>query len=307
MTPIYPLTGEWLLSSASAVPDAGRHSGAGLQRHAGLFRTSAVEKYYADDHLERRANLGSLHLQGLMICFPVDEEMKDADGNQLQQRQKSDGSVLLQIRPTVMPAASVIYIGCIVSPPSLMDDSDAVPCRSPEAVCSTSGDWVTTRMDGLAFLEKPPVMFWDGAASYKVFGVHDWAARIPTALAAIALCWLTTAFGTWAFRKAVGFYAGLCVATCIGLFLFTRVLIPDVVQAFTVALALWAFMRALDSEEPHPRFWAFVMAASIGVGLLVKSLIAIVFPGAAAVIYLLLTREFFLRLTRKRLHLLVAP
>ena len=93
------------------------------------------------------------------------------------------------------------------------------------------------------------------------------------------------------------------MATCIGLFLFTRVLIPDVLQAFTVALALWAFMRALDSEEPHPRIWAFVMAAAIGVGLLIKSLIAIVFPGAAAVIYLLLTREFFLRRTWKRLHL----
>jgi 4-amino-4-deoxy-L-arabinose transferase-like glycosyltransferase len=55
---------------------------------------------------------------------------------------------------------------------------------------------------------------------------------------------------------------------------------------FTTALAMWAFLRTLDEEEPHPRFWAFVMAASLGVGLLLKSLVGVVFPVAGAVIYL---------------------
>ena len=47
-----------------------------------------------------------------------------------------------------------------------------------------------------------------------------------------------------------------------------------------VALAMWAFLRALDGDEPHPRLWAFLMAASLGAGLLLKSLIAVVFPWA---------------------------
>ena len=64
------------------------------------------------------------------------------------------------------------------------------------------------------------------------------------------------------------------MATCIGLFLFTRILIPDVMLTATIALAMWAFLRALDEEEPHPRFWAFVLAASLGVGLLLKSTVA---------------------------------
>ncbi len=75
-----------------------------------------------------------------------------------------------------------------------------------------------------------------------------------------------------------GFYAGLCMATCIGLFLFTRVLIPDVMLTFTIALAMWAFLRVLDEEETHPRAWAYTLAASLGAGLLLKSLIALVFP-----------------------------
>jgi hypothetical protein len=65
---------------------------------------------------------------------------------------------------------------------------------------------------------------------------------------------------------------------------------------------MWAFLRALDEQERHPRFWAFVLAASLGAGLLMKSLVAVVFPVAAAVIYLFLTKQFFLRRTWQRLR-----
>ncbi len=140
------------------------------------------------------------------------------------------------------------------------------------------------------------------ACSFKVFGVHDWAARLPIAAFCIGLCLLTAAFGIWAFGKSAGFYAGLVIATCVGLFLFTRVLIPDVILTFTITLAMWALLRVTDDDEPHPRAWAFTLAASIGVGLLLKSLIAVVFPVAAGLIYLFLTRQLFQARTWKRLH-----
>ncbi|MGC1607063.1 MAG: glycosyltransferase family 39 protein [Candidatus Acidiferrum sp.] len=201
----------------------------------------------------------------------------------------------------VLLFAGAIYLGCIVSPPSLMDDSDAVVAQVARTMLA-SGDWVTPRLDGVIYLEKPPLYFWPIAISYRIFGVHDWAARIPFAVCAMALAWLTAAMGIWAFGKRAGFYAGLCIATCIGLFLFTRVLIPDVMLVFTVALAIWAFLRAVDEEEPHSRLWAAIMAASLGTGLLVKSLIGALFPLAAAVIYMFLTRQLFLAKTWKRLH-----
>jgi hypothetical protein len=71
---------------------------------------------------------------------------------------------------------------------------------------------------------------------------------------------------------------------------------------FTTALAMWAFLRALDEEELHPRFWAFLFAASLGIGLLLKSLIAVVFPLAAGVIYLVLTQQLFSAPAWKRLR-----
>jgi hypothetical protein len=182
-----------------------------------------------------------------------------------------------------------------------MDDVDAVQAQISRNML-TSGDWVTARLDGVVYLEKAPLVYWAMAASYVVFGAHDWAARIPIALSAIGLCWLTAAFGTWAFGKRAGFYAGLCMATCIGLFLFTRILIPDVMLTFTVALAMWAILRALDEAEPHPRFWAFLLYASLGVGLLLKSLIGVLFPLAAGVIYLAITRQLFSAGTWRRLR-----
>ena len=182
-----------------------------------------------------------------------------------------------------------------------MDDVDAVQAQIARNMLQ-SGDWVTAHLDGVTYLEKAPLIYWAIALSYKIFGAHDWAARIPIALSAVALCWLTAAMGIWAFGKRAGFYAGLIMATCVGLFLFTRILIPDVMLTFTVALAMWAFLRALDEDEPHPRFWAAVLAVNLGLGLLLKSLIGIVFPIAAGVIYLLLTRQLFSAAAWRRLH-----
>src|SRR5712692_6852327 len=184
-----------------------------------------------------------------------------------------------------------IYLGCSVSPPSLMDDVDSAVAQISRNMV-TSGDWVTPRAAGIAFLEKPAMFYWPMAVSFKIFGVHDWAARIPFAISAIGLACLTCAFGAWAFGRKAGLCAGLCIASCVGLFLFTRIVIPDVTLTLTIALAMWAFLRALDEEEPHPRFWAFVLAVSLGTGVLLKSLIGAVFPIAAGMLYLFLTKHF---------------
>jgi len=207
----------------------------------------------------------------------------------------------LYVYLAVFLIAAAIYLGCIVSPPSLMDDVDAVQAQIARNMLS-SGDWVTARIDGVVYLEKSPLIYWLIAISYKIFGVSDWAARVPVVLACILLAWLTTAFGSWAFGRRAGFYAGLCISTCVGLWLFTRILIPDVMLTATIAVSMWAFLRVLDEAEPHPRRWAAVLAASFGVGLLWKSTVAILFPGAAALLYLALTGQLRSRKVWKRLH-----
>jgi 4-amino-4-deoxy-L-arabinose transferase-like glycosyltransferase len=214
----------------------------------------------------------------------------------------SNDSSSLRIYLIVLLVAAAVYAGCMISPPSLMDDVDAVQAQIARNML-TSGDWVTARLDGIAYLEKAPLIYWMMAGSFRLFGVSDVVARIPIVLSAIALAWLTTAFGIWAFGRKAGLYAGLCISTCFGLFLFTRILIPDVMLTTSIALSLWAFLRAIDVAERRPRFWAAVMAASLGTSLLFKSLVGIVFPIAAAVIYLVVTRQLFDKEVRRALHL----
>ena len=98
----------------------------------------------------------------------------------------------------VLLVAAAVYAGCMISPPSLMDDVDAVQAQIARNML-TSGDCVTARLDGIPYLEKAPLIYWLIAGSFKIFGATDWAARIPMVLAAMALAWLTTAFGMWAF------------------------------------------------------------------------------------------------------------
>ena len=203
----------------------------------------------------------------------------------------------------VVLIAATIYLGCIVSPPSLVDDVDSVQAQIAKTML-TSGDWVTARLDGVLYLEKAPLIYWMMAAGYKILGIADWVARLPVALSAVALSLLTAAFGNWAFGKRAGFYAGLCVGTCVGLFLFTRIQIPDVMLTFTITLAMWSFLRALDPEEKRPYLWPTLLAASLGTGLLLKSLVALVFPIGAALVYLFVTKQLFLLRTWQRLHVL---
>src|SRR5437763_13138954 len=196
----------------------------------------------------------------------------------------------------VIAFAVVIFLGCFFSPPHLQDDVDAVQATIARNMI-VSGDWVTPHLDGVAYLEKPPLKYWAIAISYLIFGQHDWAARLPLMFSVIALCWVTLRFGTWAYGRKEGFNAGLVLATCVGLFLFTRILIVEAMLTLGITVALWAMLHALDPDEIHPRRWAALMAASMAFAVLLKGLIGVVFPVGIGILFLLFSRQFFSKTT----------
>src|SRR3954469_17116106 len=108
----------------------------------------------------------------------------------------------------VLAFAAAIFLGCFFSPPHLQDDVDAVQATIARNMIAT-GDWVTPHLNGVPYLEKPPLKYWAIATSFLIFGQHDWAARLPLMLSVIALCWVTMRFATWAYGKKEGFNAGL--------------------------------------------------------------------------------------------------
>jgi 4-amino-4-deoxy-L-arabinose transferase-like glycosyltransferase len=201
----------------------------------------------------------------------------------------------------VVALAGAVFLLTIVSPPSLMDDVDAFQAQIARNMYE-SGDWVTARVNGVVYFDKAPFKYWVTAFFYYILGVRDWVARIPSALSAILLAWVTLRFGRWAFGERAGVYSGLVLSTCIGLFLFTRTVIPDVMLALAIAIALWAFVRAQDEREPRPRLWAYGMFAALGVGMLVKGLVVLALTAPTVFLYLTLTRRLSHRESWKRIY-----
>lgn len=173
-----------------------------------------------------------------------------------------------------------------------MDDVDAVQAQIARNMLE-SGDWTTARLNGVAYLEKSPLVYWTMAASFRVLGVRDWAARLPLALAAILLCWVTYKFAAWALGDAAGLYAGVALSTSLGLFLFTRILLPDAMLTLTMIVAIWACVRLLEPESEPSLRWQFTLGLSLGFGLLLKGLVAVVLPTAAALAYMAATGDLF--------------
>ena len=200
----------------------------------------------------------------------------------------------------ILILAGAIFLGSIFAPPHLLDDVDSSFAQTGRNML-VSGDWVTPHLNGVRDMEKPPLLFWFMAISYKIFGVHDWAGRLPLAMGAIALCLLTYRFGVWALGESAGFCSALVLTTSAGLFLFTRVFFLDTFLALCVAAALFCFFRALEPDETRPRLWALGLGLSLGFGLLAKGLAALVLSGGAAFVYLAFTRQLRWTVIRSRL------
>ena len=268
-------------------------------RATGLFNWNAVEQLLSD-HLERKANLG-YHLWGLMVLLLWMKQWNVGTGEQRSSSERSRPRIA-RSGWIVVAVACFVFLINIASPPRLMDDVDAVQAQIARNMLD-SGDYVTARLDGVAYLEKAPLVYWMMAASYKIFGVHDWAARLPLALAVVLLCFVTYRFGRWAFGDRAGMFAGIVLATSVGLFLFTRILIPDAMLTLTITGAIWAWLRLLEPDEEHPHRWAVIMGLYFGAGLLLKGLIAVVFPILAGLAFMAVTRQLFRGAAWKKLDL----
>jgi hypothetical protein len=172
------------------------------------------------------------------------------------------------------------------------------------------GDYVTLHVNGIRYLEKAPLPYWLVAFSFRIFGINAFAARFPIALAVLFSGMLAMAWATRAFGQRPGIYAGLFTATTVGFFLFTRILIPEAILSLLIAASLYYFLTALDLGASWRWYAGYVCLA---LAVLTKGLVALIFVGATAFCFLLLTgqwqrwREFRLLSGLALLLLVAAP
>lgn len=202
-----------------------------------------------------------------------------------------------------------VFVGSLFSPP-LLDDADSTHAEAAREMFA-DGDYVTLHVNGVRYLEKAPLPYWLVALSYRLFGINEFSTRLPMAIAVFLLGVLGLVWGSRAFGERAGIYAALFVYTAAGVFLFTRILIPDVLLSVLIAAPLYFLVTALESSKESWRWYAGYAAMALGV--LTKGLIALVFPGGAAVIYLGVTgewrrwREFHLLTGLTLFFLIAAP
>jgi len=180
----------------------------------------------------------------------------------------------------------VIYMVGI-SRPALLDDVDTVHAEAAREILQRH-DWVTLYTDGIRYLEKAPLMYWSLAISYKIFGISNWSTRLPLMLAVLALTLATYRLGRYVYGELGGLYAGVALVTSLGLFVFTRFLIPEVLVTLWLTIGYYFFLRALEEERPG-RLLCWGFAAISALNVLTKGLIGLVFPIGAIGLFLLLT------------------
>jgi 4-amino-4-deoxy-L-arabinose transferase-like glycosyltransferase len=184
----------------------------------------------------------------------------------------------------------VLYLGRLGGFP-LQDPDEGRYAEIPREMVE-SGDWLTPRLNYVKYYEKPPLFYWLVAAAFTAFGTEEWAGRLIPALAGLATIAMTFALGRAALGSRAAWISAAVLATSPLFFGLSQAMLIDMaLTACTTATlaAFWFAHRAADAAAK--RRWVLVVAASAGLGVLSKGLVAIVLPGAIAIAALLLWRD----------------
>ena len=162
-------------------------------------------------------------------------------------------------------------------------------------------DWVTPHENFLPILDKPIGLYWLIAISYKLFGISEGSARLPSALAALACSFIVYRFARQHWRLRDALWSCLILVSSFEFFIFARMVIFDMALTFCTTLALLNFYRLVRADPVQSnRASAFLMYVAMAVGTLIKGPIAVVIPGMVIFFYLLLTGKWSALM---RLHL----
>ena len=154
-------------------------------------------------------------------------------------------------------------------------------------------DWVTPYQNFTVVLDKPIAYYWLVAASYKMFGVSEWAARLPSALAAAACVLLVFLFGRRFFGFWEALWSALVLLTSLEFYLFARLVIFDMALTLCISLSLVCFFWALHEDNTRLiRLLLFCMYSALGAGTLIKGPIGFLLPSMVILPYLIVTRQF---------------
>ena len=155
-----------------------------------------------------------------------------------------------------------------------------------------SGDWVTPRLNGSPWFEKPPLYYWSAAVGFRLFSIPELAARIPSGIFALAailgLLWIARRI----YGPPVAYAAGWMLPTTVAVLGFAHAAATDMPFAACLTLAMGAAAALLLDDSPtHPRLWAAVFGVVLGLAVLAKGPAGIILAGGSTALWALATQN----------------
>ena len=158
---------------------------------------------------------------------------------------------------------------------------------------AVTGDWVTPRLNGVKYFEKPPLVYWFTALSIKLFGLSEWSVRLAPALFSLLGCLSVYAAGTIFYGRRAGILSAIVLATSVLYYALSRTLILDMPVTALLSLSLCSFLIGLREPDGWKRrALLYVFYAGCGLTMLTKGLIGIVIPGMIIFVWMLVMNQW---------------
>ncbi len=195
---------------------------------------------------------------------------------------------LIYLPPTwVIYLIALFFIGFGLGHYPILDNNEGLYAEIPREMLASDSwrNWVIPHLNGLAYMEKPPLLYWLTALMFAVFGESEWVARLVPAMAAMATVHLILTHARALGREPAGKLAAIVFASSLGVMLMSRTLMFDMLLTCFLS---WALLSASRYYETQNQAFLFKAAIALALALLAKGFVAILLFGLVIAAYLLL-------------------
>jgi len=187
---------------------------------------------------------------------------------------------------------AVVWFG-VIEYRKLVKPDEGRYAEVPREMVAT-GDWLTPRLNGIKYFEKPPLQYWATAVAYSTFGQHHWTARLWSALTGflgLFVIWFT---GRQLFGEPAGTLAAMVAGSSLLYAVIAHINTLDMGLTFFMGSSLCAFLLAQreGTNAKEHRLWMALSWAATAAAILSKGLVALILPGLAIFVYSLLRRDW---------------
>ena len=165
---------------------------------------------------------------------------------------------------------------------ALLDNNEGLYAEIPREMLAANDwqHWIIPHLNGLPYMEKPPLLFWLTALSFSLFGMTEFAARLVPALSALGCVALLLQFGACQHRPLAGRLAALMFVSGVGVCAMARVLMFDMLLTVMLTGALMYAYRALQAQVGALRLrYQHLALTFLALAVMAKGLVAIVLFG----------------------------